>query len=640
MKKRNEDAIKMTTTGASSSTNSTTSTSSNNNVSNIMSKTGSKSPKNSDNIIITADSNKTTNSASASASAAMIVSNQQDTKSNKTHVVTNTSSSKVVSSTNEKTIRTNKKTSSTSPKNAAAEATTDKTNKTSTSTSTGSLSFHKSAKKETDAKKNVEELPLNEEILEFQTSESDLKIIEDTLYRLTEGLPRLELNLMYKEAKESEDALLREIRILQEAVGLPLTPIPNGDNEATDDDKAKGSSASHNQVDENRNSKKRKDMSGEESEDRKGGDNLQINFHDTSVSCNKNETSLTNITKQENNAKKRKIDNQSNVKLNNDTIGASNTSSSSPPPDKPSSKIPAETTVTKSSELGTTSSTLSSYSSATSAMPTSSTNTNSSSNKTSLSTTQNPTSSTSASASIQPVSTIPSAYDPLSTGINFLTSASSILSTELAPPDRYFTVSSLLGRLREPLDVPPPPFSALSKARIEAALAAEQRKKTNSKKNPNNTYASEAERRRKLKDKMGALIKLKKNPIYTKHRTENSEVAALLALWKRISNHRTATVFRKAVNAREAPGYADRIPFPIDLGLIRRMITAGYITSFAQLHQRIGMICHNCVKFNGRESDYGVVTRDFETYVDDSFLDVMQKLTDKAAAAVQQQSKK
>lgn len=63
------------------------------------------------------------------------------------------------------------------------------------------------------------------------------------------------------------------------------------------------------------------------------------------------------------------------------------------------------------------------------------------------------------------------------------------------------------------------------------------------------------------------------------------------------------------------------------------MIACGQIQTFEELHQRIGLICHNCVKFNGRESDYALLTRDFESYVDDSFLDVLQKLKDKARIA-------
>lgn len=38
--------------------------------------------------------------------------------------------------------------------------------------------------------------------------------------------------------------------------------------------------------------------------------------------------------------------------------------------------------------------------------------------------------------------------------INYLSSADEILNTEFSPPDRYFTVSAVLGRLKEPLNLP------------------------------------------------------------------------------------------------------------------------------------------------------------------------------------------
>lgn len=47
------------------------------------------------------------------------------------------------------------------------------------------------------------------------------------------------------------------------------------------------------------------------------------------------------------------------------------------------------------------------------------------------------------------------------------------------------------------------------------------------------------------------------------------------------------------------------------------------IVSWCDLHQRLGLICHNCVKFNGRESDYGVVTREFESYVEEVLLQLI-----------------
>ena len=45
-------------------------------------------------------------------------------------------------------------------------------------------------------------------------------LIKPTLYRLTEGLPRHELKLMENEAKECEAALLEEIRILEQTIGI------------------------------------------------------------------------------------------------------------------------------------------------------------------------------------------------------------------------------------------------------------------------------------------------------------------------------------------------------------------------------------------------------------------------------------
>lgn len=103
-----------------------------------------------------------------------------------------------------------------------------------------------------------------------------------------------------------------------------------------------------------------------------------------------------------------------------------------------------------------------------------------------------------------------------------------------------------------------------------------------------------------------------------------------------------------------APGYKERILFPLDLSLLRKMIVARMIKSFASLHQRVALICHNCVKFNGRyvvlticfvesclylsysnhylyfhlsthsESDYAVITRDFEDHVDDKVLEAVK----------------
>ena len=111
----------------------------------------------------------------------------------------------------------------------------------------------------------------------------------------------------------------------------------------------------------------------------------------------------------------------------------------------------------------------------------------------------------------------------------------------------------------------------------------------------------EAERQAKerLMERHRSLLNLESaHPAYSCSRADDP--APLLACWKRISNHRSAAVFRKPVNPKEAPGYADRIPFPIDLSLVRKMISGGHVVSFRDLHRRVGLICHNCVKYNGR----------------------------------------
>lgn len=206
------------------------------------------------------------------------------------------------------------------------------------------------------------------------------------------------------------------------------------------------------------------------------------------------------------------------------------------------------------------------------------------------------------------IPTLPLQYQPGGGGTdgvgnkNYLSSADEILSTEFTPLDRYFTISAVMGRLKDPLKLPPPNSVALGAEETETMV----------------------KKRKIMLDKQQALLDLENNPIYHK---EHADSSILLNLWKRISSHRTAIVFRKPVNPAEgknvildlstyiyiflqctldftgeilAPGYKERISFPIDLSLIRKFITSRVIKSYKALHQRIGLVCHNCVKFNGR----------------------------------------
>jgi hypothetical protein len=81
--------------------------------------------------------------------------------------------------------------------------------------------------------------------------------------------------------------------------------------------------------------------------------------------------------------------------------------------------------------------------------------------------------------------------------------------------------------------------------------------------------------------------------------------------------HRSSGVFKRPVKPEEAPGYSERIVFPMDLSMIRKLIVATQIVSYADLHQYIALISHNCVKYNGRESEYGRVAREFEQAADE-----------------------
>ena len=174
-----------------------------------------------------------------------------------------------------------------------------------------------------------------------------------------------------------------------------------------------------------------------------------------------------------------------------------------------------------------------------------------------------------------------------------------MIESEVTPPDRFFTVSALLGRLRDDLATPLPPNSTLPGLRSLHGLVQQpqKKKKTNSSTAANELPSDEKQPPLTDLEKQKRLLGLEQIPEY---RREQETTVALLALWKKISTHRTSVVFRRPVNPKEAPGYTDRIFFPMDLSLVRKMIVSRMIKSYADLHQWIGLICHNCVKYNGR----------------------------------------
>lgn len=203
-------------------------------------------------------------------------------------------------------------------------------------------------------------------------------------------------------------------------------------------------------------------------------------------------------------------------------------------------------------------------------------------------------------------------------------SAKDMVQSFETPLDKYgLTVSALVGRLRSPLETIHPPHSSLPhhvkarKLKKSSVVNVPQKNSGNASIRGNNSSVKEGQ-----VQQVKAILALKDNPLYT----QNVSTECLLSELKKIRSHRSSQVFKKPVNEREAPGYKSKILFPVDLSLLNKMVVKGKITSFKEFHRYIGILSHNCVKFNGRESDYGLVAREFEGFVDDIIVNAVAKI--------------
>lgn len=164
---------------------------------------------------------------------------------------------------------------------------------------------------------------------------------------------------------------------------------------------------------------------------------------------------------------------------------------------------------------------------------------------------------------------------------NSETTLSIILESPLTPLDRYWTASALLGRLRQEIALP-------------SLLSA----KCTSNANKNNK-ASAAPQSAVNDEKLNWELTTLTIPLAKAYSREIIPVTTLLAVWKKNSSNRAASVFKRPVRSEEAPGYTERILFPMDLSLIRKRIVANNIQTYSDLHAALGLISHNCVKYNG-----------------------------------------
>jgi Bromodomain len=176
-----------------------------------------------------------------------------------------------------------------------------------------------------------------------------------------------------------------------------------------------------------------------------------------------------------------------------------------------------------------------------------------------------------------------------------------LLESPISPLDRFLTVSALLGRLRQDEALPSQLTVNNGTSFVDSAV--------------NEAKAMEALTR----------ISSPISEAYTKILPSDT----LLSVWRKISTNRAAFVFKRPVKSEEAPGYSVRIHFPMDLSLIRKRIVTNNIQTLADLHMALGLITHNCVKYNGRETDYGRVAREFEALVDSV---ILQAVTHAAAS--------
>jgi hypothetical protein len=155
----------------------------------------------------------------------------------------------------------------------------------------------------------------------------------------------------------------------------------------------------------------------------------------------------------------------------------------------------------------------------------------------------------------------------------------SMVESQLTPLDRYYTAAALLGRLRNDMAIP----SVLSTKTANPTVTT--------------TPVASAEETTEVKafnEFMDPTSRL--YTIYTKTIVDQE---TLLSLWKKISMNRAAFVFKRPVKSDEAPGYTDRIFFPMDLSLIRKRILTNNIQTYIDFHNALALISHNCVKYNG-----------------------------------------
>lgn len=80
--------------------------------------------------------------------------------------------------------------------------------------------------------------------------------------------------------------------------------------------------------------------------------------------------------------------------------------------------------------------------------------------------------------------------------------------------------------------------------------------------------------------------------------------ATLAGVTRQLRRHRDSAPFRWPVDEAVAPGYADVIKSPMDIGTMERKAHEGEYTSVQAFAEDARLIVDNCVAFNGKQSEY------------------------------------
>ena len=81
-------------------------------------------------------------------------------------------------------------------------------------------------------------------------------------------------------------------------------------------------------------------------------------------------------------------------------------------------------------------------------------------------------------------------------------------------------------------------------------------------------------------------------------KTQRAWRQAILQLWSQIAGHKDANLFRHAVTNDIAPGYEQTVFRPMDLGLIKKHVDAGILTSTRDFEHAVMLMFANALMFN------------------------------------------